>query len=428
MSVFMGHMSHKNTSKPQEDAIINAIIENNWQETANILYQHPKLIKYTSYNIENQSKIRGSILPLNSLSLMHIAAFFDSLETFVMLENEFELPISIESAASVHPIQYAIYNYSMEVAVYILENYPDEAKIETSLSYALFYCAAASPKAADDRMIQMLHMKNAPFFPNRDSTLCPIQKSIKLKNIPVLKGLLKIYSPSKIKVGEDCDIMTPLMTSISYGLSSGVDLLLEAGEDPLYSSSDGKCALSHACFVNRKVDGKDSNFDIIEKLLIAIGKCNIEPYEKIKSGPIQWICQSKSPQIARLMFDYHPEIDVNRVDENFTSAPTTLANKDMPIKDIIDMLTIFIDKGYELNRYNLEKGQKTILESFCFTMKPKPEVVKFLLDNGSDPHLPFVGNYKSPQKKTIYQNAMLKRDLKSMMMEYEENRKKMYDT
>ena len=61
-------------------------------------------------------------------------------------------------------------------------------------------------------------------------------------------------------------------------------------------------------------------------------------------------------------------------------------------------------------------------------MKPKPEVVKFLLDNGSDPHLPFVGNYKSPQKKTIYQNAMLKRDLKSMMMEYEKKRKKMYDT
>lgn len=426
MSVFLGLVPHKNSSKHDEDAVVNAIIDNNWAEVANILSQHPKLINSTIYSIENRSNLRGSILPLNSLSLMHVAAFFDSLETFVFLEKDCKLPISILSAASIHPIQYAVYGNSMEVAAYILENYPEEATIETSLSYALFYCAAASPMADNDRMIRLLHMKKAPFLPNRDSTLCPIQKSIKLKNIPVLKGLLKIYRPNKIKNDENCDIMTPLMTSISYGVSSGIDLLLEAGENPMFITADGKCALSHACFVNRKVGDEDSNYDIIEKLLTAIGKSRIEPIEKNKSGPIQWICQSKSPRIARLFFDFHPEIDVNRVDENFISAPTTLANKDMPIKDIIEMLTIFIDKGYELNRYDIEKGQKTILESFCFTMKPKPEVVKFLLDNGSDPGLPFIGNYRSPQKKTIYQNALLKRELRPIMIEYEENRKKMY--
>ena len=422
MSVSFGLIPNKNPGICHEDEIIEAIIDDDIEEVGNILSRSPKLINKTTFNIENQSKLRGSILPLDSLSLMHVAAFFDSLEVFVFLENEYDLSISVLSGASIHPIQYAVYGYSLEVAMYILENHPEEAKIETSFSYALFYCAASSPKADDDRMIQLLYMKKTPLLPNHDSNLCPIQKAIKLKNIPILKGLLKIYRPKN--VNEGCDILTPLMTSISYGLASGVDLLLEAGENPLFVTPDGRCALSHACFINHKVDGKDSSFEIIQKLLNAIGNHNIEPFEKYKSGPIQWICQSKSPQIARLIFDFHPEVDVNRVDENFISAPTTLANKDMPIKDIIELLTLFIDKGYDLNRYNIEKGQKTVLESFCITMKPKPEVVKFLLDNGSDPYLPFIGNYKSPQKRTIYQIALQKRELRSIMTEYEENSQK----
>lgn len=424
MSIPLGFISRTNSENRQEEEIINAIIQNDLPTVRTIASKSPKFIKKTTFNIEKQSNIQGSILPLSSLSLMHIAAFFDSLEIFVFLEMHAHLSPSILNASSIHPIQYAIYGNSLEVASYILNKYPDEALIDASLSYALYYCAASSPNAKNDHMIRLLQMKKAPFVYSPDNILCPIHKAIRLKNIPVLKGLLKVYNSQKKNFTEERGIMTPLMTSISYGLSSGVDLLLQVGEDPLFITPDGRCALSHACFCNRKVNGKDSNIEIIEKLLISIGENSIEPFVKNISGPIQWICQSKSPQIAKMIFEYHPEIDVNRVDENFISAPTTLAKKDMPVNDIIEMLTLFIEKGYEINRYDLENGQKTILESFCFTISPKLEVVKFLLNNGANPYLPFIGNNKAARKRTIYINALEKPNLRPIMMEYEQTHQK----
>ena len=60
---------------------------------------------------------------------MHIAALFDSLECFIILERK-GLKIDCESADEYQPLHYACHLGSLEVTSYILSKNPDLAKVE----------------------------------------------------------------------------------------------------------------------------------------------------------------------------------------------------------------------------------------------------------------------------------------------------------
>ena len=69
------------------------------------------------------------LLPLNNVTLLHIAALFDSLESFIILErNGFKL--DCRTADEYQPLHYACMLGALEVASYILSRNPSLAKIE----------------------------------------------------------------------------------------------------------------------------------------------------------------------------------------------------------------------------------------------------------------------------------------------------------
>ncbi|OHT16844.1 hypothetical protein TRFO_12942 [Tritrichomonas foetus] len=383
-----------------------------------ILRDDEKLYEKHDFAISNSDT--NKILKMTNLSLIHIAAFFDSFECFLVLEKIGGLSPQLKSVESVHPIQYACYGNSLEVVSYILLKYPQEAKIATPIQYSLYFCCASSCYK-DDRIINLLRKYGTP-YPNciTDQHYSPVYKSITLKNDVTLKALLNV---KKLSSKEQKDF-SPLMTAIIYKEYEAIDILLNSGEDAGFFLPNGKCALYCACFINHHTsDGSDSQIELIERLLRLTETINIEPNIPNIAGPIHWICRSSSPNIARLFFKYHPEIDVNRVDENNFTGPVILAFlREISSNDIIEIISLCLKHGYNLNTYNRQNRQKSLIEVFCFAITVQPLVVQFLLDNGASPYVPFIGNgYINVQKEaTVFMKitANKKGPVYEIMMEY----------
>ena len=67
------------------------------------------------------------LIPENSLTLMHVAAFYDSFEMLLYLYSQ-GLPLSITSGGSYFPLHYACIGRAKECAAYILEQEPELAR------------------------------------------------------------------------------------------------------------------------------------------------------------------------------------------------------------------------------------------------------------------------------------------------------------
>jgi ankyrin repeat protein len=70
----------------------------------------------------------SSRLPLDSLTLLHIAATFDALDCFVYLHSYHGLKLNSRSAKQALPLHYAVYVGSLEIVTYILTREPAQAQ------------------------------------------------------------------------------------------------------------------------------------------------------------------------------------------------------------------------------------------------------------------------------------------------------------
>ncbi|OHS98741.1 hypothetical protein TRFO_08753 [Tritrichomonas foetus] len=126
---------------PSEDsnfrALTTTVMFNDFEKLESMIKsaQFSRYIKLIRFSInldgkENRSK-NHSFLPSDNLSLMHVAAFYDALECFIILsQNGFQ--VDCQSADSLHPIQYACYSDAVEIVSYILQVKPSEATFNFS--------------------------------------------------------------------------------------------------------------------------------------------------------------------------------------------------------------------------------------------------------------------------------------------------------
>lgn len=68
--------------------------------------------------------------PNEKCTILHYAAFYNSLDIFKYLENEKKLPLRIPSELGLLPLHYACAHGSSDVALYILGKDPEQAKID----------------------------------------------------------------------------------------------------------------------------------------------------------------------------------------------------------------------------------------------------------------------------------------------------------
>lgn len=83
------------------------------------------------------------LIPCSELSLLHIAAFYDHLEMFILLQSQ-GIPLRVKSAAQYLPLHYACVGNAKEVVAYILENDPEQAVIELDVEVFYFLTFSAT--------------------------------------------------------------------------------------------------------------------------------------------------------------------------------------------------------------------------------------------------------------------------------------------
>ena len=186
---------------------------------------------------------------------MHVAAFYDSLETFLFLFNR-GFSVEVMSANGFQPIHYAALGAATEIAGFLchhkspsIHNSPGD----TGMSPVYLATVARSPDiirylSDAGAVIDELKVRNRAFS--------PIQCAIDNKDTECLTILLERGFSSRQILLKD---FSPLMRATSNLLVDAVKLLLRNGADPNYATWQGKNAMQLACMKN--------SLEIVELLL-----------------------------------------------------------------------------------------------------------------------------------------------------------------
>ena len=306
-----------------------------------------ELLKGTTFFIPRETVLfnigtaKKDFLPLKSLSLLHIAAYADSLEVFIYLVQQ-GIPIDIVSADSYLPIHYACVEGSSEVCLYILSQRPDLASTHFSVKYDLITLATRSNSYI---ILTQLFSCGANMKDPLVQSNNPIQYAISPSKIDILKLLLKNGYYNEIQ-----DHRTLLMIAVAYKAADLVSVLLKSGEDP-YIFVEGYNALHLACL---------NNFPEAVSLICA-SMITIEPsetaYSVFGTKPVHWGCQSHSPLIVSILLQ--KGMKINALDDSGQSGPAYMVDSDDD--DIIKILELLYNSGLDLEAGSYQFQSKNLI-------------------------------------------------------------------
>lgn len=363
-------------------------------------------LKNNSYTQILQSKIHQAIfrlpctnntgyIPFESLTLFHVAAYYDSLECFLYLVdflkeyNKSEKEIfSILSAQGYYPLHYALFNKSVEVSLYIL--YREKWQAGASHEGVVYYPLSLAVRGGIPEIVEELLKIGS-------DTITPKQidqaflMALSTRNYPCLKTLiLKRASERPNK-----NIQETIPMKAAYTLSpDAVSLVLDYEDDSLdkiyYNQINGKfesdCLLSRLCRSKPPLFKKQ-----IKKLLYSLEGKDIEPLKTYKvKGPCHWMCYFGDVEIAEVICDNF-DIDINRLDAENQPGPFDMLRDGLDEEDIIKMLEFLVSRGFKINQCTKNKDklvQKTLLEKFASFPTNKLKVIRYLLTIGADPDAP----------------------------------------
>lgn len=309
-------------------------------------------------------------IPSTSLSLLHIAAFEDSLEAFVLLNK---IPLNIQSADSYLPIHYACYGGSKEVLTYILTKDPKQATTNFCTEYNCLQLATLSNSPV---MLNILFSYGTvmPVFSAKD----PISSAIRQRNVEMLNILLKHTRSSIRNEGKN----TPIMLAIMNNKPDAVPMLIDANVDLSVINNDYQTALSLACFQGQT--------DVVRLICEKLDDIDL-PANIKQQAAVHWLCQSKDPEIARIMLEKN--IDVNRVDKDGFIGPHYLIDIVEPSVHI-KILELLLQHGLKIDFVSNPNGN-TILGEYVTGIKKQYEVIDWLLSHGANIDAPLNnGNMK----------------------------------
>ncbi|KAH0788828.1 ankyrin repeat protein [Histomonas meleagridis] len=382
-------------SDPRQKEVVKAVIENDVGRL-NAILQGMKPHEYTQSNYsfprelfeDNPTSSSSSFyympLPISNVTLLHIAAYCDSLDVFIYLCSiSPNFNTRTTTANSYHPLHYACSSAAYEVAFYILSIDPTEATQTPSVEYHFIYLASDS---GDPDILNLLFSNGADINSPANKRNGSVSQAVRRQNIECLRILIKKGS----KETRDQRDYTPLMLAITNYQFEAVPILLDSGEDPEYFAPDGKSALFLSCFTD--------NVDVVRLLCEKMRVVDIDPQKNAK-GLIHYACMSYDPEIVKIVLTKN--IEINRMDEEGRLGPWYLADMAKE-EDIIQILEMLVDKGLNLNLVkNLghEKNSDPLLGSFVIAIKKMMNVMEWMLVHGADP------NMKMQSGKTIMEIA-----------------------
>lgn len=330
----------------------------------------------------------------DTVTLLHIAAFYDSLECFVYLHKILGLRLAYESTREYLPLHYACYKGSREIVAYILKEDPDQAALlPKNINHHFLYFAVYG---GDPVILEELFKHGADLSKPQNKADDPIGKSIDIANIECLKVLL--FHEKQKQNGNN---RTHAMLAALNCHPKALEILINSPEDLSYFSPNDESVMS----LMFKYSNGGIFKDVIIELLTKYPDVRIEPPDDKKmDGVCHWICKMCDPQVAELMVRTE-DVFINRVDSQGHTGPYYLSirkdSKDEDNQISIEILKILIGNDFDVN-YRANLKCETILESFVRAMKVRYKIIEFLLSNGADPHVPTTKN----NRITIFQEVM----------------------
>lgn len=325
----------------------------------------------------------ASKFPRINLHLLHVAAYYDSLECFLFIFNKGFSPY-IRSPDDYSPIHYACYGGATEVASFLCTpDFIDLNNLKYSPPGSKYTPIFLATLSKSPEILQLL-FDSGVTIPQMDPLSRaphPIGQAIQCKDYECLSILLSNTNTQKI----DEKNFNPLMKAISNNFTEAVKILVEHGADISYTTPDMKNALFLACFIK--------NEELVRYLLENGADATQKGY--LGQYPIHWAAMSDNVNIVKLVLAYgaDPNVLDNRGRPPTFSAIGSDKNRDQIIK-------ILLDAGCNPNAVQRNTGS-TILYSLL-PMEGTTSVlnsVKFILEKGGDL------NHAGKNKITLYQFA-----------------------
>lgn len=377
-----------------ENEIVKIVQNNDIQKLEDIISQphdHKLLIRSTySTNSMGRSSYIQPLIPDQNLTLLHIAAIYDSLECYILLLKVEGLNTRTQSAAFYLPFHYACFNSSYEVAMFTLHIDPTIAMFEPGgTQYPYMYLTVVG---GDPRILEALfHYKgNDKSIKVRDDV---ISKCISCRSVECLRILLEHSESKKDQFG---DTSMP-MKAIINNQPEALRLLVHSPADINFINQQGESVFSLACFYGMNFKG------VILDMLRLMGNNTIEPPPNIScKGVCHWACQLGDLDVARAMFS-KPGLLINRLDNQGNPGIFQLIDKysnQAETQNAIDLMKLLIEKGFDINirapKANGVYKTESILEKFTTSIKPNVKIVEFLISNGAD-----IKAYKKGQNRRL---------------------------
>jgi ankyrin repeat protein len=326
------------------------------------------------------SRNSKEFIPCKELTLLHIAAYFDNLESFIFLVNN-GFKLRAPSASSYLPLHYACVGNAKEVASYILESDPEQATMDCSVQYQPINLAiyANSPE-----ILKMLFAKGADIHSPMNVKGKPLEQALKSRDFDCLLILLE----NKYKTNVSAFSLTPLMLAIVSGMGEAVGPLLDRGISPR-SINKGYSALSYACMMEEE--------SVVKLLCSRMEDIEIPITDERHPSIATAAVHSKNPEILRVVLE--KGCDVNRYDKNGllpAHALIGISNQ----QTSVDMLEMLINAGFKVNNRQNEKSLRFLEELLIkYTYQDFQKLVEVLLRRGADPKL------QMPDGKTLLEHV-----------------------
>lgn len=381
------------------------------------------------YEISAQDRfITNSSYPLEQMTLLHVAAYFNAIDCFVYLVNEcesFSGKINNESAKFYTPFHYACMFNSFEVASYIFQYYSLNENLNVEELYQNDYTTQDETKAVIKMCMNVGSYDILKLLITKYNY--SIEKASKNKPKMIIENCITdaiqnkyvkclelIYSTLPISASHSD--RTPLMTAIVYYDLQAVDLFLDGKINPAYKNSNDQTALSLACFLKYK--------DICLKILEYLDDPDIDPKYKAPAA-IHWICGFGDPDVAEAVIS--KGINVNRTDDKgwygLRYATFTKDNEDNYLK-IFKMMK---ERQWDVNMNS--SNCPCILAYLLTNIYQPPKLIEWLLYNEADLGLT-IGNVANnsitikEKFEKILKNPRGNREIKKIWCRFKEQKQR----
>lgn len=253
------------------------------------------------YEIENLHKFIPPKIPLKNLTLLHAAAYYNSLNCYILLLKQEKFNTRTLNPDSYYPFHYACYNHSYEVFNYTLQI--DPLIVQSCPEGAEHQYLYLSSYGNDHRIIKKLFEYKINIKLEKETIECIIDEFIN-EHAPLrsIQFLLDNTIHTNI-INENIILqMSALINNSPYLLP----YLIKSPEDASFISPEGESVFSLACFYGLKTE-------ILDMLKIN-GNKQIEPPISIQcKGVCHWICQLADYDVAKAMLST-PGVLINRLD------------------------------------------------------------------------------------------------------------------